>query len=69
MDCFIHINLMSPFRILGVSGVLFVLPAAASKTYIGSVLFRTLAYTGAKQASFWERLVVQTLTLGLAVHV
>ena len=26
-------------------------PATASKTYIGSVLFRTLVYTGAKQAS------------------
>ena len=28
-----------------------VLLATASKTYIGSVLFRTSAYTGAKQAS------------------
>ena len=28
-----------------------VLLATAGKTYIGSVLFRTLAYTGAKQAS------------------
>ena len=29
----------------------FVLLATASKTYIGSVLFRTSAYAGAKQAS------------------
>ena len=29
----------------------FVLLATASKTYNGSVLFRTSAYTGAKQAS------------------
>ena len=29
----------------------FVLLATASKTYIGSVLFRTSAYTGAKQES------------------
>ena len=29
----------------------FVLLATASKTYIRSILFRTLAYTGAKQAS------------------
>ena len=28
--------------------VIFVLLAAANKTYIGSVLFRTSAYTGAK---------------------
>ena len=31
--------------------VVFVLLARASKTYIGSVLFRTSAYTGAKQAN------------------
>ena len=30
---------------------IFVLLATGSKTYIGSVLFRTSAYTGAKQAS------------------
>ena len=38
--------------------VFIVLLAAASKMYIGSVLFRTSAYTGAKQASrvpFWFR--------------
>ena len=36
----------------------FVLLATACKTYIGSVLFRTSTYTGAKQASrvpFWFR--------------
>ena len=31
--------------------VVFVLLATASKKYIGSVLFRTSAYTGAQQAS------------------
>ena len=38
----------------------FVLPGTASKTYIGSVLFRTSAYTGAKQASrvpYWFRIL------------
>ena len=31
--------------------ILIVLLVTASKTYIGSVLFRTSAYTGAKQSS------------------
>ena len=38
--------------------IVFVWLAAASKTYIGSVLFQTSAYTGAKQANrvlFWFR--------------
>ena len=38
--------------------IVFVLLATASKTYVGSVLFQTSAYTGAKQASrvpFWFR--------------
>ena len=47
-----------PGRLLPQELVVIVLLATASKTYIGSVLFQTSAYTGAKQASrvpFWFR--------------
>ena len=46
------------FWLHGVFNSVFILLAAASKTYIGSVLFRTSVYTEAKQASrvpFWFR--------------
>ena len=47
----IKIHLFSYMFLISFAICVFVLLATARKTYIGSVLFRTSAYTGAKEAS------------------